>query len=128
MSNLGNAYLELNDYENALIAYDKSIKADPIYEEAWSNKGSVLHELKRYDEAIAHYDKALSLKPNIDWVSGDLLHTKMKICSWSGLAEALEDISKKVMVNERVISPFPLLALTDNAFLHKKSLSIFANF
>jgi predicted O-linked N-acetylglucosamine transferase (SPINDLY family) len=54
-----------------------------------------------------------------------LLHTKMKICSWSGLAEALEDISKKVVANEKVINPFPLLALNDDALLHKKSAEIY---
>jgi len=58
-------------------------------------------------------------------VSGDLLHIKMKICSWSGLAEALEDISKKVVASKKVINPFPLLALNDDALLHKKSSEIY---
>ena len=85
----------------------------------------VFNELKRYDEAIAHYDKALSLKSDIDWVSGHLLHTKMKICSWSGLFDSLEIISQKVMANEKVATPFPLLALNDDTFLHKKSSEIY---
>jgi predicted O-linked N-acetylglucosamine transferase (SPINDLY family) len=80
-----------------------------------------LHELKRYDQAIAHYDKALSLKPDLDWVYGDLVHTRMKICNWSGWADSLEIISKKVMANEKVAQPFLLLALNDDALLHKKS-------
>ena len=80
----------------------------------------------RYDEAIVHYDKALRLKSDIDWVSGDLLHIKMKICSWSGLAEALEDISRKVVANEKVINPFELLAFNDDALLHKKSSEIYS--
>ncbi len=125
LSNLGNVFLELGEYSNALDAYDKSRKMDSKYEEAWSNKGNTLNELKRYDEAIAHYDKALSLKPDIDWALGDLLHTKMKICSWSGLAESLEDISKKVMANEKATNPFGLLALNDDTFLHKKSSEIY---
>jgi len=54
-----------------------------------------------------------------------LLHAKMKICSWSGLAESLEDISKKVVANERVVNPFPLLALNDDALLHKKCSEIY---
>jgi predicted O-linked N-acetylglucosamine transferase (SPINDLY family) len=74
---------------------------------------------------MAHYDKALSLKPDIDLVSGDLLHTKMKICSWSGLAESLDNISKKVAANEKVTQPFPLLALSDDASLHKKCSEIY---
>ena len=125
-SNKGNALNELKRYDEATAHFDKALSLMPDFAEAWSNKGITLNELKRYDEAIAHYDKALSLKPGIDWVSGDLLHTKMKICSWSGLAESLEDISKKVVANEKVVSPFPLLALTDGALLHKKCSEIFA--
>ena len=125
-SNKGNALNELKRYDEAIAHFDKALSLMPDFAEGWSNKGITLNELKRYDEAIAHYDKALSLKPDIDWVSGDLLHTRMKICSWSGLAESLEDISKKVVANEKVVSPFPLLALSDGAILHKKCSEIFA--
>ena len=48
----------------------------------------------------------------------------MKICSWSGLAESLENISKKVVANKKV-NPFPLLSLSDDALLHKKSSEIY---
>ena len=123
--NKGAVLKELKRYDEALAAYEKALAINPDYAEAWSNKGVTLHELKRYDEAIAHYDKALTLTPDIDWASGDLLHTKMKICSWSGLAESLEDISKKVVANEKVTNPFALLALNDDIFLHKQSSEIY---
>ena len=116
---------KLRRFQEALEACDKALSLKPDYAEAWSNKGVTLHELKRYDQAIAHYDKALSLKPEIDWVSGDLQHAKMNICNWSGLAESLEDISKKIVVGERVANSFPLLALIDDTFLHKKSSEIY---
>ena len=124
-SNKGNVLNELKRYDEAIAHFDKALSLKPDYAEAWSNKGNVLNELKRYDEAIAHFDKALSLKPDIDWVPGDLLHTMMKICSWSGFAESLKDISKKVLANEKVANPFSLLALNDNTFLHKKSSEIY---
>jgi predicted O-linked N-acetylglucosamine transferase (SPINDLY family) len=124
-SNKGTVLNELKQYDEAITHYDKALSLKPDYAEAWRNKGAVINELKHYDEAIAHYDKALSFKPDIDWVSGDLLHTKMKICSWLGLAESLEDISEKVVANEKVINPFPLLALNDDALLHKKSSEIY---
>jgi protein O-GlcNAc transferase len=125
-SNKGNTLHKLKRYDEAIAHFDKALSLMPDFAEAWSNKGSALNELKRYNETITHYDKALSLKPDIDWVSDDLLHTKMKICSWSGLAESLEDISKKVVANEKVVNPFPLLALSDDALLHKKCSEIFA--
>jgi len=124
-SNKGVTLHELKRYDEAIAHCDKALSLRPDYAEAWSNKGVTLHELKRYDEAITHYDKALSLKPFIDWVSGYLLQAKMKICSWSGLVESLEDISKKVEANEKVAHPFPLLALNDDTFLHKKSSDIY---
>ena len=124
-SNKGNVLNELKRYDEAIAHYDKALSLKPDYAEAWSNKAITLNELKRYDEVITHYDKALSLKSDIDWVYGDLLHTKMKICSWSGLAESLENISKKVVANQKVTNPFPLLALNDDALLHKKSSEIY---
>jgi protein O-GlcNAc transferase len=123
--NIARIYDDLKRYDEAIAHYDKALSLKPDYAEAWCNKGVTLSDLKRYDEAIAHYDKALSLKPNIDWAAGDLLHTKIKICSWSGLAESLKDISKKVVANEKVVDPFPLLALNDDALLHKKSSEIY---
>jgi predicted O-linked N-acetylglucosamine transferase (SPINDLY family) len=123
--NLGLIEYDLKNFESAIKFFDKALSLKPEYAEAWSNKGVTLKDLKRYDEVIAHYDKALSLKNDIDWIPGDLLHTKMKICSWSGLEELLQDISKKVTVNEKVTSPFVLLALNDNATLHKKSSEVY---
>jgi protein O-GlcNAc transferase len=124
-SNKGVTLHELKRYDEAITHYDKALSLKPDYAEAWSNKGVTLDQLKRYDEAITHYDKALSLKPDVDWVSGDLLHTKMKICSWLGLAESLEDISKKVMANERFVNPLILLSLIDGVSLQKKSSEIY---
>jgi len=125
-SNKGISLNELKRYDEAIAHYDKALSLKPNYAEGWSNKGGTLHELKRYDEAIVNYEQALSLKPDIDWVYGDLLHTKMKICGWLGSTKSLEDISKKVVANEKVANPFPLLALTDNASLHKQSAEIYA--
>ena len=49
----------------------------------------------------------------------------MKICSWSDLEESLSKISTKVMACEKVANPFLLLALNDDALLHKKSSEIY---
>ncbi len=117
---------QLKRFDEAITHYDMALNLKPDYAEGWSFKGNALNKLKRYDEAINHYDKALSLNPDIDWVCGDLVHGKMKICSWSGLVDSLENISKKMMANENVIKPFWLMALNDDALLHRKSSEIFA--
>jgi len=124
--NKGNALNELKRYEEAIAYYDKALSLKPDYAEGSLNKGNALNELKRYDEAIAHYDQSQSLNANIDWSLGDLLHTKMKICLWTGLTDSLKKISKKIVEKERAITPFSLLALTDDVSLHKKSSEIYA--
>jgi predicted O-linked N-acetylglucosamine transferase (SPINDLY family) len=123
--NLGAALKELKLYDKAITHFDKALSLQPDYAEAWGNKGLSLHELKRYDEAIVHIEKALSLKSDIDWLYGQLLSTKMKICSWADLMDSVEIISKRVLVNERVVQPFTLLELNDEALLHKKSSEIY---
>ena len=125
-SNKGAVLFVLKRHEEAVTHYEKALNLKPDYAEAWSNKGVALNELKRYDEALAHYNKALNLKPDIDWMYGDLVHTKMKICNWSDFLDSLETVFKKVTASEKVIIPFTLLALTDNPTLHKKSSEIYA--
>jgi len=124
-SNKGNVLNELKRYEEAITCHDKALALNPYYAEAWSNKANALNELKRYDESLMHLDKALSLKSNIPWIYGDFLHTKMRICDWSNFEVHLENISQKVLANEEVITPLPLLSLTDNPILHQKSSEIY---
>ena len=116
---------KLKRFKEAFDACDQALSLKPDFADAWSNKGVSLNELRRYDEAISHFDQALSLKTNIDWVHGELLHAKMKICGWLGFAESSEIISQKVMGNEKVVNPFVLLSINDDTFLHKKASEIF---
>jgi predicted O-linked N-acetylglucosamine transferase (SPINDLY family) len=125
-TSIGITLNKLRRYDEAIAHYDKaiSLKADCV--EALSNKGISLNELQRYDEAIAHYNKSISLKPDIDWIPGDLLHTKMRVCDWSGFNDSLKNVTSKVITNEKVSPPFALLALTDDAVLHQQSAKIYA--
>ena len=123
--NKGATLKDLKRYEEALYHFDRALSLKSDYAEGWSNKGNLLYELKCYEDAIAHYGRALSLKPNIDWVFGYLLHAQMKICSWSGLTDSLNNITKRVLANEKIVKPFVLLALSDDSILHKKCSEIY---
>ena len=123
--NRGMSLYELKRFDEAIISYDKALSLRPNHAEAWSDKGATFFELKRFDEAAAHYGEALSLKTSIDWVHGNLLHTKMRMCNWASFAEHLCDITKKVSIHKKIAIPFTLLSLTDDVALHKKCSEIY---
>jgi len=114
-------------YEEALLHYDKAIALKPDYAEAWANKGSTLHDLNRYEEALLHYDKAIALKPKINWIAGNYLHTKMKICSWVDLEARIEELILKIKNCEKASQPFPVLALADDPSLHHLAAKSYAD-
>ena len=125
--NKGAILNEIKDFDEALVAYGKALSIKPDYAEAWSNKGVTLNELKRFDEALVAYEKALSIKPDIDWILGSFLHAKMTICSWSNFDEILDSLIVSIHSNNKASNPFSLLALTDDALLHKKCAEIYTD-
>ena len=86
-----------------------------------------MHETKRYDEALEYCERGLSLKPDIDWMQGELLHLKMKLCKWDGFEESLKNLRNKLIEKEKVTSPFPFLALSDDPLLQRQCAEIYIN-
>jgi predicted O-linked N-acetylglucosamine transferase (SPINDLY family) len=125
-SNRGAALNELKLFEEALASYDNAIALKPDYAEAYSNRGNALNELKRFEEALASYDKAIALKPDCEFVLGDLIHMKMKICDWSNLETQIALLVHKIDHAEKVSQPFPLLAATNSPELQRKAAEIYA--
>ncbi|BEI34590.1 hypothetical protein PHIN6_01080 [Polynucleobacter sp. HIN6] len=123
---IGNTLLELNQIDDAIAHHNKSLDLNPHNAAAWLNKGVALNELKCYREAIDCYSKALNLRPDIYWVHGYLIHAKMKIGNWSDYSDFLKYIYQKIISDEKVISPFVLLSLSDDPLLHKQTSKIFS--
>jgi predicted O-linked N-acetylglucosamine transferase (SPINDLY family) len=121
----GNGLFFLKQYEDALACFDKVIFLKPETIVAYGNKALTLSELKRLDEAIIFYEKALHLMPNIEWIYGDLIASKMRVCDWSNYDIQIEKLKKRINFDEKVIVPFPLLSLIDDPLLHKKNAEIY---
>lgn len=118
-NNRGNALNEFKRLDEALASYDKALAFDPGIAEAHNNRGNSLVDLKRPDEALAAYEKALALKPDYEFLSGTLLHTRMKLCDWQGLAESLDTFEADIRSGKKITTPFPTLSLIDSPELHK---------
>jgi tetratricopeptide (TPR) repeat protein len=59
----GVQYSEHEQYDLALVEYNKAVKKDPKFAFAWDNMGICYRKLKRYKEAINCYKKSLELDP-----------------------------------------------------------------
>jgi tetratricopeptide (TPR) repeat protein len=58
----GNAFFNLERYEEAITSYDKALAIKPDFHEAWHNRGVALTGLERYEEAITSYNEAISIE------------------------------------------------------------------
>ena len=122
--NRGNALLWLTRYEEAILSYDRAIKIKPDYAEAYGNRGNALKDLKRLQDAVLSYERAIAFKPDYDFLFGQWLHTKMKICDWSTFENDVQQLSKRIELNKKASSPFSVLALLDSPSMQKKAAEI----
>ncbi|MGB3510133.1 MAG: tetratricopeptide repeat protein [Microcoleaceae cyanobacterium] len=63
-ANRGNNLYRLERFEEALVAFERSIKIREDFYPAWYGKGNVLSALSRYDAAIDAYQKTVKIKPD----------------------------------------------------------------
>ncbi|MEI0479332.1 tetratricopeptide repeat protein, partial [Brachyspira pulli] len=56
--------------------FDKAIKLDPDYVDAYNNRGLTKENLGLYEEALKDYKKALKLDPNNEFARENVKRTK----------------------------------------------------
>lgn len=61
----GQKLQEAGDYKEASKKYEKSVKVDSKYAEAWSNLGYTYRKLGYFKKAVKAYKKAIKLDPNL---------------------------------------------------------------
>ena len=57
--------LQAEDLEGSVSAYDRAIRLNPRYVEAYINRGIAKNNMGRHADAIADHDEAVRLKPNL---------------------------------------------------------------
>lgn len=60
---MGVAYHHMFDYADAKRCYERAIKLNSHYPEAYNNLGAVYHAQKDYKQAVRYYKKAIKLDP-----------------------------------------------------------------
>ena len=124
-SNRGLTLQELKKTDEALASYDRAISLKPDYADAYFNRGLRLHELNRLNEALASFNHAVELKPDIDFLLSYSLYTKMQLCIWNDFSQRLNELTKKIINNEKAALPFSMLVLVDEPEIQKKTNEIY---
>jgi tetratricopeptide (TPR) repeat protein len=53
------------NYKKAAKKYERAVKIDPSYAEAYSNLGYTYRKQEKFDKAVRNYKKAIKLKPDL---------------------------------------------------------------
>ena len=61
--NMGQEFMQIDRYKDALNAFNKSIELDPKSANSWDDKGKVLQKMGRINDSIKAYEKAIELDP-----------------------------------------------------------------
>ena len=88
-----------SNYNEKLKYYDKSVKANPEFSDAYINRGLVKNELKDYDGSIEDYNKAIELDPKCSLAYNNRGYTKYKKGDYEG---ALADYNKAILLNPKL--------------------------
>ena len=77
-NNKGLTFAILENYEEAIICYEKALECDPTLKESRYNKGRALSFLGRFSDAIENYEKAIELDTNYEEAKKYLAEAKEK--------------------------------------------------
>ena len=105
----------LEQFADAISAANRALELRPKMPEALINRAVALRALNRHKAAISDLCEAISQKPQFDYPRSLLPTTRMMICDWTDLDQALPSLRDELADPGRRRGAFPLdvLALSD---------------
>ncbi len=115
----GNILMEFRQHSAALESYRQALRARPRFPKASYNLGNALALSGRLDDAQRRYREALDQQPELEWLPGAWLRTRMKLCDWHEVDTAQRDLEAGVLAGLPVAVPFVVVTSTDSLELHR---------
>jgi predicted O-linked N-acetylglucosamine transferase (SPINDLY family) len=85
-----------------------------------------LCELKRHAEAVPDYDDALRRAPDMPFLFGTRLHTRMQIADWRDVGAEIAALTTRIQRKEKAAGSTAVLALVDAPEIHRKAARVWA--
>ena len=126
---LGASRSQIGMFEEAIVAYKKTISLKPDYVEAYTNMGVALSNIGKLDEAIDTYKKAISLYPKYAEAYNNM---GVVLKNQDKFAEAIEAYEKSVSLKPNYTEAYDNMGVAlknigklDEAIkAHKKAISL----
>ena len=124
--NLGCLFGNRNQHDIALKYFDQVLALNPKHLSALSHQGGARWQLKFYEAAIESFKRLLEIAPGYEYALGYLFNSELQCCDWSDYDEHLEKIMAGISEGKRVESPFPSLAILQDAEHQLQCAKIYA--
>jgi len=100
--NMALLYYDLDKYQEALLAINESLLADPTFVKAFETRADIYQQMKNYDKAKADYANAITLV-NDDKSISDLYFDRSYKLEWKTLdyKSALDDLNKSIALDTK---------------------------
>jgi len=108
------AFTSLSRLSEALENIDRLIALQPENASANNLRGHILSEMRQFPEAIANFEQAYRLNPDLNFLVGNLVSAKLKVCDWKDLPFYLLSLESKIQLKQLVTQGFAYLAFADS--------------
>ena len=106
--NMGNTYLEMEDYKNAKDLFKEALRVEPKYGPAYSNLGTVYKNLGELQKSISCYKEAIKIDPK---KSNSYYNMGNALKDIGCIKEAEDNYKKAITLDPKHIGSYHNLAL-----------------